>query len=87
MNVAKKGSSTSDEPAWIDPSNDRKTPYTDEELEQFVTDFVANMADVQAWNDLIKDVGETKARQILKEQFMARDDKNLVNWDPDSSAH
>ena len=76
-----------DEPEWIDPSNDRKTPYTDEELELFVTDFIANMADVQAWNDLIKDVGEKKARQILKERIMARDDKNLVNWDPHGPAN
>lgn len=87
MNVAKKDSSKNDEPEWINPSNDRKTPYTDEELELFVTDFIANMADVQAWNDLIKDVGEKKARQILKERFMARDDKNLVNWDPDGPAN
>ena len=87
MNVAKKDRSKNDEPEWIDPSNDRKTPYTDEELELFVTDFIANMADVQAWNGLIKDVGEKKARQILKERFMARDDKNLVNWDPDGPAN
>ena len=85
--MIKKDRLKNDEPEWMDPSNDRKTPYTDEELELFVTDFIANMADVQAWNDLIKDVGEKKARQILKERFMARDDKNLVNWDPDGPAN
>ena len=25
-----------DEPDWVNPANDRKTPYTDEELELFV---------------------------------------------------
>jgi hypothetical protein len=38
-------------------------------------------------NDLIEDVGERKARQISKERFMARDDKNLVNWDPHGPAN
>ena len=31
--MIKKGKSKNDGPEWIDPSNDRKTPYSDEELE------------------------------------------------------
>ena len=27
-----------DEPDWMNPANDRKTPYTEEELERFVSD-------------------------------------------------
>lgn len=85
--MVRKGGSKSGEPAWIDPFNDRKTPYTDEEIELFVTDFIANMADVQAWQDLVEDVGEKKARQILKERFMVRDNNNLINWDADGPAN
>jgi len=87
MNVAKKDSSKNGEPEWINPSNDRKMPYTDEELDLFVTDFIANMADTPAWKALVDDVGEEKARQILKERFMARDDRNLINWDPAGPAN
>ena len=85
--MIKKGKSKNDEPEWIDPSNDRKTPYSDEELELFVADFIANMTDVQAWKNLIKDIGEKKARQILKERFIAQDEKSLVNWKPDGPAN
>ena len=29
-----------DDPEWLNPANDRKTPYTDEELEEFVESFI-----------------------------------------------
>lgn len=83
MNKIKK---ITTDPDWVDPVNDRKTPFTDEELEMFVEDFIANMGDVQAWQNLIQDVGETKARQILKKRIAARDGKNLINWNPDPAA-
>jgi hypothetical protein len=28
------------EPDWLDPTNDRKTPYTDEEIEHFVDGYI-----------------------------------------------
>lgn len=87
MSVAKKDMSKIDEPEWTNPSNDRKTPYKDEELDRFVTDFIATMADTPAWKALVDDVGEEKARQILKERFMAQDDRNLINWDPAGPAN
>ncbi|MEY8215142.1 MAG: hypothetical protein RPR97_11775 [Colwellia sp.] len=34
-----------DEPDWMNPANDRKTPYTDEELESFVDGFIAGFED------------------------------------------
>ena len=77
-----KDESKDGEPEWLDPSHDRKTPYTDEELELFVADFMANMTDVRAWNALVQEVGEETAKQILKERFMALDHKNLINWHP-----
>jgi hypothetical protein len=70
------------EPAWLDPSNDRKTPYSDAELDIFTDDFIARLGDTSAWQDLVQDVGEIKARQILRERLAAQDERSLVNWDP-----
>lgn len=85
--MVKKRPSKHDEPDWVDPSHDRKTPYSDEELERFVTDYIANMADVPAWSDLVRDVGETRARAILRKGFQAQDERNLANWTPDGAAN
>jgi hypothetical protein len=52
----------------------------------FVEDFIANMGDVQAWRSLVQDVGEARARQILKRRISAQDKKNLINWNPDPTA-
>jgi len=38
---------TSSEPSWLDPRNDRKTPFTDAELETLADDFIATIADTQ----------------------------------------
>ena len=81
-----KDKSTTD-PPWLDPSNDRKTPYSDAELEDFVDDFSARMADTKAWHDLVEDVGDERARQILKEQMAAQDRNSLINWEPDGLLH
>ena len=70
------------EPAWLDPRNDRKTPFSDAELERFTDDFIARMGDVKAWQNLIEDVGELKARENLKARIAAQDEKSLINWDP-----
>ena len=43
---------TSSEPAWFDPRNDRKTPYTDAELDRLTDDQTSMMADTAAWRDL-----------------------------------
>ena len=40
--------SPADEPAWLNPANDRKTPYTEAELELFVDGAISNMDDVEA---------------------------------------
>ena len=37
--------STSSAPAWLDPSNDRKTPYSDAELDRLTDDQIAMLAD------------------------------------------
>ncbi len=74
--------SPGDEPAWLDPVNDRRTPYTEEELEQFVDGAISSMDDVEAWNKLVAEHGEKKAREILKEGFRKMDERNLINMEP-----
>lgn len=85
--MTKRNQAKNDEPDWVDPGHDRKTPYSDEELERFVTDFIGDMADVPAWSELVRDVGEKRARTILKKGCQVRDEKNLANWDPDGPAN
>jgi len=46
-----KKNKTNDEPDWLDPTNDRKTPYTEEELDLFVEGFISSM-DIE-WEDLV----------------------------------
>ena len=36
------------EPDWLDPSNDRKTPYSDAELDRLTDDQIAMLADMPA---------------------------------------
>ncbi len=52
------------EPNWIDSRNDRKTPYTEEELELFVEGFISSMDDVAAWKHMVEGVGEVKSREV-----------------------
>ena len=75
------------EPDWLDPDNDRKTPYTDAELDVFTDDFIAGMADTKAWKDLVAEVGEQKARDVLKQRLAAQDGNSLINWQPDGPLH
>lgn len=74
--------SPGDEPAWLDPANDRKTPYAEEELELFVDGAISSMDDVDAWKNLVTEYGEKKAREILKEGFRKMDERNLINMKP-----
>ena len=75
------------EPSWLDPRNDRKTPFTDAELDVLADDFISGMADTQAWRDLVADVGEQQARQVVKERLAAQDANSLINWKPDGPSH
>jgi len=57
----------------MDPSRDRKTPYTEEELERFVDGFISSMDDDEAWNEMVQAVGLKEARETVKEGFRRRD--------------
>jgi hypothetical protein len=52
---------TSSDSSWLDSRNDRKTPFTDAELDVLADGFIARMADTQAWQDLVAEVGEQQA--------------------------
>ena len=78
---------TSSEPSWLDPRNDRKTPFSDAELDLLANDFIAGMADTQAWQTLVAEYGEEQARKVLKERLAAQDANSLINWRPVGPRH
>lgn len=79
--------SKSSEPSWLDPSNDRKTPYSDAELDRLTDDQIAMLADTPAWKKLVADVGPQRAREIVKSRLAGRDPNSLVNWQPSGLRH
>jgi len=78
---------SSAEPSWLDPRNDRKRPFTDAELDVLADDFIARMADTQAWQDLVAEVGEQQAREVVKQRLAAQDTNSLINWQPEGPLH
>lgn len=76
-----------DEPDWLNPANDRKTPFTDAELDRLASDFLAMNRDVPVWKTLITRVGEVEALKAVKQRLAAQDPKSLVNWRPSGSMH
>ena len=79
--------SKSSEPDWLDPRNDRTTPYSDAELDRLTDDQIALLADTQAWLNLVADVGMQRAREIVKERLAGRDPNSLINWQPTGPVH
>ena len=77
----------SSEPSWLDPRNDRKTPFTDAELDVLANDFIARTADTRVWQDLVAEVGEQQAREVVKQRLAAQDPNSLINWQPDGPLH
>jgi len=75
------------EPPWINQVNDRKTPYTEEELEQFAEGFISRMSDIAEVQSMIERKGEKKVKEILKEGFRKQDERNLINIDIEGSVH
>ena len=75
------------EPPWMNPENDRTTPYTEEELERFAEDFISNMSDVAEVSDMIKQKGIDTVKEIAKEGFRKQDERNVVNTAAKGSVH
>ena len=57
------------EPDWLDPKNDRKTPYTEKKLNMFVDGVIDNMQDVESINKSIDNEGLLETRKILNKAF------------------
>ncbi len=75
------------EPSWLDPRNDRKTPFTDAELETLADDLIASIADTPAWQALVAEVGERQAREVAKKRLASQDANSLLNWQPNGPLH
>ena len=75
------------EPDWMNPANDRKTPYTEDELKEFAQGFMDSMSDTNAVKSLVKEVGKENAEKIVKEKLEKEDKNNLCNLIPKSTKH
>ena len=56
-----------DVPSWLNPENDRKEPYTDEELDGFVEGYLEDWVDVPEWKNVVENMGIEAAKQALKD--------------------
>ena len=75
------------EPPWLNPANDRKTPYTEEELDQFAEGFLSSMSDTAKLKSMIKQQGRDKVKEAVKESFRKQDERNLINMTTKGSVH
>lgn len=82
MNKHENGSDKN--PDWMNPANDRKTPYTEEEIDAFVEDFILGL-DEQEWLSITAEHGEEKAREKIRTAFVNMDENSLVNMTPKGS--
>lgn len=75
-----------DKPDWMNPANDRKTPYTVEEIAEFVDGFILGL-DEEEWEDLQLKYGEQAAREKIRSGLISLDERNLINITPDGEIH
>jgi hypothetical protein len=75
------------EPPWMNPANDRQTPYTEEELELFAKDFIVRMSDVEKLKHMVEKEGLDRVKEIVKEGFRNQDENSLVNINFEGSIH
>jgi len=69
------------EPEWMNPANDRKTPYTEEELAEFAEGFISNMGDTEKLRNMMEKEGIDKVKALIIESFRKQDERNLINMD------
>jgi hypothetical protein len=72
MKKQKKG----DEPHWLDPKNDARTPYTDEEIDMLGEGFTEDHP--EHFQVLKEKDGPNTARGILRNEFKARDPNRKI---------
>ncbi len=62
-------------PSWVaDESEDRATPYTEEELDLLVEGTLDGIRDTAAWENLVDRVGEEEALRELRSRLIMRDE-------------
>lgn len=84
--MSKANKASDNEPDWMDPANDRKTPFTEEELDTFVEGFILGLGD-QDWLSMKSQHGEQKAREIIRAAIGKGDENNLANMTPQGSVN
>ena len=71
----------------MNPANDRKTPYTEAELEEFAEGFISSMSDTAKLKSMIEQDGIEKVKETLKDSFRKQDERNLMNMSVKGSFH
>ena len=66
------------EPAWLDPSHDLDSAFSDSELEAQADDLMAGMADTKIHQDLLAALGQQKARAVLKMRLAAQNPNSML---------
>ena len=84
--VSKRDKGDREEPDWLNPTRDRKTPYTEEEIERFVEDFILGLDD-KAWSSMNSALGEENAKARIRAGFIKQDERNLTNITPKGPVH
>ena len=82
----KSDNGSDNKPDWMNPANDRKTPYTEDEIDTFVEDFILGL-DEQEWLSITSEHGEEKAREKIRSAFVNMDENSLVNITPKGSVN
>jgi len=82
--MIKNDNGSDKEPDWMNLANDRKTPYTEEEIDTFVEDFILGL-DEQEWLSITAEHGAEKAREKIRSAFVNMDENSLVNMMPKGS--
>ncbi len=66
-----------DIPTWLHPEHDRKEPYTDEELDVFVEQYLEDWVDVPEWKNVVDEIGLEAAKQTLKDGIKQQGNMNF----------
>ena len=79
MNKTKKHAD--EVPDWVNPANTRKRPYSEEEIDRFVEDFILGL-DADEWVEIKLKYGEHEARKRIRAAMVKMDENNLINMTP-----
>ena len=79
--MTESDNATDKEPDWLNPANERKSPYTEAEIGLFVEDFIRGLDDSE-WDKIKSEYGEENARERLRTAMRGMDANNLANMNP-----